>query len=111
MRQTQERVLMRIFLEEGYKFNGQPTYQALMEYLRTHEYAGATVLRGIEGFGHKHKMHTADILELSTDLPIVIEIIDTHDKIEGLKDMLERTGMVNGALITEEKAIVYRFEE
>jgi PII-like signaling protein len=109
MRQTTEQVLLRIFIEEGYKYKGKPTYQALLEYLRTHDYAGATAIRGIEGFGRKHKMHTADILELSTDLPIVIEIIETPDKVDQLLAQFELTGMVDGALVTQEKATVCRF--
>ncbi len=109
MKQTEQQVLLRIFLEESYKFKGRPAYQYLLEYLRTHEYAGATVLRGIEGFGRHHKMHTAGILELSTDLSLVVEIVDTAAKIDRLKDELETTGMVNGALVTEEKVTAYRF--
>ena len=109
MRTTEKQVLLRIFLEEGFKFEGKPTYQYLMEYLRKHDYAGATVLRGIEGYGRSHKMHNANILELSTDLPLVMEIIDSPEKIEELKDTLEATDIVSNALITEEKVTTIRF--
>lgn len=109
MRKTEQQVLLRIFLEESYKFNGKPAYQYLMEYLRTHGYAGATVLRGIEGYGGSHKMHSAGMLELSTDLPIIVEIIGTAESTERLKDELEGTGIVGGALVTEEKVTAIRF--
>jgi uncharacterized protein len=111
MTHTERHVLLRVFLEESYKYKGKPAYQVLLEYLRTHDYAGATALRGIEGFGRKHKMHSADMLELSTDLPIVVEIIDTPEKIESLKSELEETEMVNGALVTEEQVSVTRFSK
>lgn len=109
MRKTEQQSLLRVFLEEGDKFEGKPAYQYLMEYLRKHDFAGATVLRGIEGYGRSHKMHNANMLELSTDLPIVIEIIDTIENIGRLKDDLEASGIINGVLLTEEKVTVMRF--
>ena len=111
MRHTEQQTLLRVFLEEGYKFEGKPAYQYLMEYLRQHDYAGATVLRGIEGYGRSHKMHNANLLELSTDLPIVVEIIDSNDNIERLKHDLEANSIVDSILITEEKVTTIRFGE
>jgi uncharacterized protein len=109
MKHTETQVLLRIFLQESYKFKGQPTYQYLLRYLREHDFAGATVLRGIEGVGRAHRIHTADILELSTDLSVVVEIVDTTAKIASLLGALEDTGMVGGALVTEEPVTVHRF--
>jgi uncharacterized protein len=109
MRHTTTQVLLRVFLQESYKFKGQPTYQYLLRYLREHDYAGATVLRGIEGVGRAHRIHTADILELSTDLSVVVEIVDSPSKIEKLKDAMEETGMVGGALVTQEAVTAHRF--
>ena len=109
MIKTDKQVLLRIFLEEGCKYKGRPAYQVLLEYLRTNGFAGATALRGVEGFGRHHKMHSANMLELSTDLPIVVEIVESQELIDKLKDELERTNMVDGALVTEQPVLVHRF--
>lgn len=77
-----ERVLMRIHIGERDKHQGRPLYEAIVLLLRERHFAGATVLRGIMGFGAHSRMHTAKILRLSEDLPIVVEIVDTRDKIE-----------------------------
>ena len=111
MRHTEDQVLLRVFLEEDNKYKGRPAYQALLEYLRTNDFSGATALRGVEGFGRHHKMHTAGMLELSTNLPIVVEVIDSLEQIEKLKDELEHTDMINGSLVTQENITVYRFKK
>jgi PII-like signaling protein len=74
--------LLRIFVGEGDKHHGVPLYEWIVRKAREHGLAGATVLRGLEGFGAHSRLHTAKILRSSTDLPIVIEIVDTEGKIE-----------------------------
>jgi len=103
-----ERVLMRIYIGERDKFNGQPLYQAIVELLRSRHYAGATVYRGLMGFGASSRLHTDRLLDLSTDLPIVVECVDTDEKLQAILPELD--GMIGGGLITLERAlvIVYR---
>ena len=105
-----ERVLMRIHIGEGDRFEGEPLYHRIVELLRSRRYAGATVMRGIMGFGPTSKLHTDRFLELSSDLPIVIECIETEEKIEAILPELD--GMLGGGLITLERArvIMYRAE-
>jgi PII-like signaling protein len=105
-----ERVLMRIHIGERDKYRGKPLYQEIVELLRSRQYAGATVLRGIMGFGASSKLHTDRFLELSMDLPLVIECIETEDKIEAILPELDQ--MIGGGLITLERAkvILYRAE-
>ena len=103
-----QQLLVRIYLEESYQHQGKPAYQVLLEYLRRENYAGATILRGIEGFGRSQKIHSADILDISTDLPIVIEIIETPENVKKLKNYLSSSEIVKDALITEEKVSVTR---
>ena len=80
-----ERVLMRIHIGEADKHDGKPLYHQIVELLRHEKLAGATVLRGISGFGPSNHVHTAHILSLSQDLPIVIEIVDSKEKIDELE--------------------------
>lgn len=103
-----ERVLMRIHVGERDKHNGKPLYQQIVELLRQRQYAGATVVRGIMGFGASSRMHTDRFLELSTDLPIVIECIETEERIKAILPALD--DMIGGGLITLEpaKVIMYR---
>lgn len=103
-----ERVLMRIHIGEADKFHGKPLYEAIVELLRTRHFAGATVFRGIMGFGAHARLHTDRVLRLSLDLPIVVECIDTAEKIESILPELDE--MIGGGLITLERArvIMYR---
>jgi hypothetical protein len=101
--------LLRIFIGESDKYEGKNLYKYLTNYLREHQYAGITVLRGITGFGKASLIHTSDLLELSSDLPIVIEIADTEDNINRLKDVFEETGMIGSSLITEEKVKIIKY--
>lgn len=105
-----ERTLMRIFIGEDDKFEGRPLYKAIVELLRERECAGATVLRGIAGFGYSSRVHTEHVLRLSLDLPIVIEVIETEEAIQSLLPVLDT--MIGGGLITLERArvILYRPE-
>jgi PII-like signaling protein len=96
--------LLRIFIGESDTHDGRPLYQAIVETLRRQGLAGATVLRGIEGFGKSSRLHTAHILRLSEDLPIVIECVDTDDKIETVLPALD--AMVGDGLITLERVEV-----
>ena len=103
-----ERVLMRIHIGERDKYKGKPLYEAIVELLRKREYAGATVLRGIIGFGASSHVHRASVLGLSLDLPLVIECVETEEKIQAILPELDE--MIEGGMITLEKArvIVYR---
>ena len=103
-----ERVLMRIHIGESDRHQGKPLYQQIVELLRSRHYAGATVFRGIMGFGASSKLHTDRFLELSIDLPIVIECIETEENIEAILPELD--AMLGGGLITLERAkvIMYR---
>ena len=106
-----ERVLMRIHIGERDKFKGEPLYWAIVQLLRKRHYAGATVTRGIMGFGASSRIHAARFLELSLDLPIVVECVETQDKIDEILPTLDE--MVGGGLITLEKVnvIAYRPHE
>ena len=103
-----ERVLMRIHIGERDKYKGKPLYQEIVELLRRKHYAGATVIRAVMGFGASSRIHTDHILELSSDLPIIIECIETEDNIEAVLPELDE--MIGGGLITLERAkvIMYR---
>ena len=108
---TGERVLMRIHIGERDKLHGRPLYEAIVELLRQRHYAGATVTRAIMGFGATARLHTDKVLRLSLDLPIVIECVDTTEKIEAILPELDE--MIGGGLITLEKVrvIAYRPEK
>ncbi len=105
---TGERTLMRIHIGERDKHGGKPLYRAIVELLRERHYAGATVLRGITGFGATARLHTNRIEVLSLDLPIVIECVETEEKIQAILPELDT--MIAGGLITLERArvIMYR---
>lgn len=103
-----ERILMRIHIGERDKHDGKPLYQQIVELLRRRHYAGATVLRAIMGFGASSRIHTDRFLELSSDLPIVIECVETQERVEAILPELDK--MIGGGLITLERAnvIMYR---
>jgi uncharacterized protein len=103
-----ERVLMRIHIGERDKHQGKPLYEAIVHLLRERHLAGATVFRGIMGFGASAGVHTEKVLRLSLDLPLVIECVDTEEKIQAVLPMLDE--MIGGGLITLERArvIMYR---
>ena len=81
--------LLRIFIGENDKYEGQPLYEWIVRKARESGLAGATVLRGLEGFGAHSRLHTAKILRLSSDLPIVVEIVDTEDKVESFLPLID----------------------
>ena len=103
-----ERTLMRIHIGERDKYHGRPLYQAIVELLRAKHYAGATVSRAIMGFGATSTLHTDRVEVLSIDLPVVIECVDTEDRIQAILPALDE--MLGGGLITLERAkvIMYR---
>lgn len=108
MKKKSEAILLRIFLGESDQYDGKPLYKYLVEFFRSEGLAGATVFRGIEGFGRTSIIHTTSILRLSSDLPIVVEVIDTRENINRIKPKLDEI-MVEG-LITEEKVKIVFYE-
>lgn len=103
--------LLRIFIGESDTWHGKPLYQAIVELVRKEGLAGATVLRGIEGFGADSRIHTARILRMSEDLPVVIEIVDAGERIDHVLPMLD--DMVEEGMVTVEKVniIAYRSKD
>jgi len=99
-----EAVLLRIFLGESDRWEHQPLYEAIVLKARELHLAGATVLRGPMGFGKSSRLHTAKILRLSMDLPLVIEIVDSDEKIQSFLPILDQ--MLKGGLVTLEKVRV-----
>ena len=99
-----ERDLLRIFIGERDKHNGKPLYHAIIDLLRTHHFAGATVLRGIMGFGASSKLHTDRFDVLSLDMPIVVECVESAANIDAVLSELDT--MVGGGLITRERVRV-----
>jgi len=104
-----EHILMRIMLGESDKQDGKPTYQALVEMLRRERISGATVLRGITGYGAHSHPHTTNILRLSQDLPIVIEVVDSKENIERVLPQIKQA--IHGGLITMEKVRVIKYSD
>src|SRR6476469_4465841 len=103
----QEAMLLRIFLGENDSWEGQPLYEDLVLKARELHLGGATVLRGPMGFGHSSRLHTAKILRLSEDLPFVVEIVDTEEKIKRFVEAIEP--MMASALVTLEKVQVLQY--
>ncbi len=103
-----ERTLMRIHIGESDKWHGKPLYEAIVELLRKESFSGVTVLRGVAGYGGSSVYHTDKILRLSRDLPIILEVVETTERIDQILPRLD--GMVEGGLITLEKVrvILYR---
>jgi uncharacterized protein len=103
-----ERTLMRIHIGESDKWHGKPLHEAIVELLRKEGFSGATVLRGVGGYGGSSVYHTEKLLRLSQDLPVIVEVIETVEKIEAILPRLDQ--MVEGGLITLEKVrvILYR---
>lgn len=104
MHLPQEALLLRIFIGESDRWHHQPLYEAIVLKAREMHLAGATVLRGPMGFGKSSRVHTAKILRLSMDLPIVIEIVDTEEKINAFVPVLNE--MMKGGLVTLEQVRV-----
>ncbi len=107
MRLEGEGTLLRLFIGESDTWHGTPLYEAIVERVRREGLAGATVLRGIEGFGADSRIHTARILRLSEDLPIVIEIVDTPERIERVVPILDE--MVGEGMLTLERVHIVSY--
>lgn len=103
-----ERTLMRIHIGESDKWHGKPLYEAIVEMLRKEGFSGANVLRGVAGYGGSSVYYTNKILRLSQDLPIVLEVIESTERVEQILPRLDE--MVDGGLVTLEKVrvILYR---
>ena len=107
MQIPKQALLLRIFIGEDDKFGGSPLHEAIVLKARELHLAGATVLRGPMGFGASSRLHTTKILRLSEDLPLVIEIVDSEDKINGFLPKLDE--MMTSGLITLEKVQVLQY--
>jgi uncharacterized protein len=107
MQIPRQAVLLRIFIGEDDQCDGSPLYEAIVLKAREQHLAGATVLRGAMGFGASSRLHTTKILRLSEDLPLVIELVDSEDKINGFLPTLD--GMMTSGLITLEKVQVLQY--
>ena len=111
MEVPRDSILLRIFIGESDRWEHRPLYEAIVMKAREMHLGGATVLRGPMGFGKSSRMHTAKILRLSMDLPMVIEIVDSEEKINAFRPELEKT--LTGGLVTIERVQVidYRHVE
>ncbi|PSC04295.1 hypothetical protein SLNSH_14820 [Alsobacter soli] len=107
MQMPSNAVLLRIFTGENDRCGSQPLYEAIVLKAREMHLGGATVLRGPMGFGHSSRLHTAKILRLSEDLPLVIEIVDSEEKINAFLPILD--GMMDSGLVTLEKVQVLQY--
>jgi PII-like signaling protein len=107
MQIPREAVLLRIFFGENDKFQRLPLHEAIVLKAREMHLGGATVLRGHIGFGHSSRIHTTKILRLSQDLPVVVEIIDSKEKIDTFLPVLD--GMMSSGLVTMERAEVLQY--
>ena len=103
--------LLRIFIGESDTWHGRPLYEAIVHRVREQGLAGATVIRGIEGFGADSRLHTSRILRLSEDLPVLIEIVDTPERIEQVLPLLDE--MISEGMVTLERVeiVAYRSSE
>lgn len=109
MELLKEGYLLRIFIGESDSYEGKLLYEWLVEKARAHHLAGATVLRGIMGFGADSRIHTSKILRLSQDLPIVVEIVDTAKRLDEFLALADDA--IQGGMVTLEKAQVRIYRE
>jgi PII-like signaling protein len=107
MQLPEDAVLLRIFIGENDRYHHQPLHEAIVMKAREQQLAGATVLRGPMGFGRASRLHTTKVLRLSSDLPIIIEIVDGKERIQAFLAMLEP--MLGSALVTLEHVKVIRY--
>jgi PII-like signaling protein len=108
MKKESDAILMRIFIGESDKYEGIPLSRYLVELFKKEGLAGATVLRGISGYGKSSHLHTTSILRLSNDLPIVIEVVDRKENIERIKPKLD--DVIEEGMITEEEVKIILYE-
>jgi len=103
-----EQVLIRVFIGESDTWHHKPLHRALLERLRQEGFAGATVFHGVAGFGARSVIHTASLLDLSSDLPVLIEVVDDAEHADRLAAILDEM-LTGGALVTMEKVRVLRY--
>jgi PII-like signaling protein len=103
-----EQTLMRIFIGESDQWERRPLYRSLLELFRSKGLAGATILRGVAGFGPRSIIHTASLFKVSSDLPLVIEVVDAQERLDAVLPEVDR--MMSGGLITMERVRVVRYE-
>ena len=103
-----QQTLVRIFIGDADKWHHQPLHRALLERLRREGFAGATVLHGVAGFGAASVIHTSSIVDLSADLPVIIEVVDDEEHVEKLLPILDEM-ITGGALVTMEKVQIVRY--
>ncbi|MBT5472181.1 MAG: DUF190 domain-containing protein [Nitrospina sp.] len=108
MKKESDAILLRIFIGEGSKYKGKLLSKYLVEFFKQEGLAGATVIRGIGGFGKTSKLHTTSILRLSDDLPVVVEVVDRKENIERVKPQLGE--IIEEGLITEEEVKIVFYE-
>jgi uncharacterized protein len=106
MELSEKAVRLKIYLGESDRYGGKPAYQAVVQLMRERGLWGATVTRGIYGYGKRSRLHTASALRLSEDLPLIIEVVEAEDKLNALLPQLSK--MVIGGLITAEEVRVLR---
>ena len=108
MKEPCQGVLLRVFVGEDHRYRKRPVYERIVEQARDHGLAGATVLRGLMGFGAHHRVHTAKILRLAEDLPVVVEIVDTPERIDAFLPIVDE--IITEGYVTTEKVniIAYR---
>lgn len=109
MLKQEEMVLMRIFVGESDRYESKPLYQALVELFHAESIAGATVIKGAMGYGGKSEVHSDRLLRMSSDLPVIVEVVDHEKKIDSVLPLIE--GMFQGGLITLEKVRVINFHK
>lgn len=109
MLKQQDMILMRIFIGESDRYHGKPLFEALIDLFLAEGVAGATIIKGAMGYGSKNQVHSDRFLRLSSDLPVIIEVIDLEDKIDAVLPLIQ--GMFQGGLITLEKARVINFHK
>lgn len=108
MRLQGEGKLLRIFIGESDRWHHKPLYEEIVQTARRMNMAGATVTRGIEGFGARSRLHTARILRLSEDLPLVIELVDTADKIDSFMEEIDH--MIEEGMVTLERVEIRKYQ-
>jgi uncharacterized protein len=106
MELNEKAVRLKIYVGESDRFDGRPAYQAVVELLRKRGFWGATVTRGIYGYGKRSRLHSASVLRLSEDLPLIIEVVEAEEKVRAI--VTELSAMVKGGLITLEDVTVLR---
>jgi PII-like signaling protein len=104
-----QQTLVRIFIGDADTWHHQPLHRAILERLRREGFAGATVLHGVAGFGAASVIHTSNIVDLSADLPVVIEVVDDDAHVQKLLPILDEMITKGGALVTMEKVHVVRY--